>query len=93
MDRLGIRDIENLSPEDKKRLVRLNIDLATVTFRRVVDTNDRFLREITVGQGPQEKGKTRVTGFDITVASEVRFTCHLSRCTALGPHGLKDACV
>ena len=33
--------------------------------------NDRHLRSITIGQGPDEKGHTRETGFDITVASEV----------------------
>lgn len=32
---------------------------------------DRFLRRITIGQGPQEKGMTRQTGFDIAVASEI----------------------
>ncbi len=36
-----------------------------------MDTNDKFLREIEVGLGPEEKGLTRRTGFDITVASEV----------------------
>jgi formyltetrahydrofolate synthetase len=36
----------------------------------VVDTNDRYLRGITIGKGPQEKF-TRETGFDITVASEI----------------------
>lgn len=42
---------------------------ATITWRRVLDTNDRFLRAITIGQGPAEKGMTRGTGFDIAVAS------------------------
>ncbi|MGB9521294.1 MAG: formate--tetrahydrofolate ligase, partial [Anaerolineales bacterium] len=42
-----------------------------ITFRRVVDTNDRFLREIMIGLGPEEKGMTRRTGFDISVASEI----------------------
>ncbi len=37
----------------------------------MLDTNDRMLREITVGQGPEEKGFTRNTGFDIAVASEI----------------------
>jgi methylenetetrahydrofolate dehydrogenase (NADP+)/methenyltetrahydrofolate cyclohydrolase/formyltetrahydrofolate synthetase len=37
----------------------------------VIDTNDRFLREITIGEGPEEKGFTRKTGFDIAVASEI----------------------
>ena len=44
---------------------------AQVTWRRVLDVNDRFLRAITVGEGPQEKGLTRQTGFDIAVASEI----------------------
>jgi formyltetrahydrofolate synthetase len=51
--------------------VRLDIDPATITWRRVLDTNDRMLRQITIGEGPQEKGRERVTGFDITVASEI----------------------
>ena len=37
----------------------------------VVDTNDRYLRKITVGQSPTEKGYVRETNFDITVASEI----------------------
>ena len=37
----------------------------------MVDTNDRFLRTITIGKGPDEKGFERETGFDITVASEI----------------------
>ena len=37
----------------------------------MVDMNDRFLREITVGESATEKGFTRKTGFDITVASEI----------------------
>lgn len=36
-----------------------------------MDTNDRFLRKITVGQGPLEKGHTRECQFDIAVASEI----------------------
>lgn len=53
------------------RFARLDIDPATITWKRVMDINDRFLRGITVGQGPQEKGHTRETGFDIAVASEI----------------------
>ena len=37
----------------------------------MLDINDRFLRQITVGQSPTEKGMTRETGFDIAVASEI----------------------
>lgn len=42
-------------------------------WNRVVDTNDRYLRKITIGQGPEEKGRIRETGFDMTVASEVDY--------------------
>ncbi|RQM16451.1 hypothetical protein B5M09_010313 [Aphanomyces astaci] len=38
---------------------------------RVLDTCDRFLRGITIGQAPTEQGHGRNTGFDITVASEI----------------------
>jgi len=36
-----------------------------------MDTNDRFLRQITIGQSSTEKGHDRTTRFDITVASEI----------------------
>eukprot|EP00040_Diaphanoeca_grandis_P034768 m.217002 g.217002 ORF g.217002 m.217002 type:complete len:972 (-) comp33223_c0_seq1:126-3041(-) len=57
--------------EEKRKFARLDIDPTTITWSRVVDINDRFLRKITVGQGPAEKGKTRETKFDISVASEI----------------------
>jgi formyltetrahydrofolate synthetase len=62
---------DDLTPEEISRFVRLDIDPGTITWKRVMDTNDRMLRQITVGEGPQEKGRERVTGFDITVASEI----------------------
>ncbi|MBE0698613.1 MAG: formate--tetrahydrofolate ligase [Anaerolineaceae bacterium] len=73
LNKLGIQktDPNQLTPEERSKLVRLDLEPATLTWRRVTDTNDRFLREITVGQGPEEKGYTRQTGFDITVASEL----------------------
>ena len=73
LKKLGINktDANELTPEERKRFARLNIDPANITFRRVVDTNDRLLRTITVGQGPEEAGNERQTGFDITVASEI----------------------
>ena len=73
LKKLGIAktDPAQLTPEERSRFARLDIDPASITWRRVVDTNDRFLRQITVGQGPEEKGMTRETGFDITVASEI----------------------
>jgi formyltetrahydrofolate synthetase len=73
IQKLGIdkTDPNELTDEERSRFVRLDIDPDNITWRRVVDTNDRFLRAITVGQGPAEKGYTRETGFDITVASEI----------------------
>jgi methylenetetrahydrofolate dehydrogenase (NADP+)/methenyltetrahydrofolate cyclohydrolase/formyltetrahydrofolate synthetase/formate--tetrahydrofolate ligase len=73
LKKLGIEksNPKDLTPSERARFARLDIDPATITWRRVLDTCDRMLREITIGQGPEEKGMTRVTGFDITVASEI----------------------
>ena len=49
----------------------LNIDSRSVTWRRVMDMNDRALRQVTVGLGGASNGYPREAGFDITVASEV----------------------
>ncbi len=49
----------------------LNIDPRRVVWRRVVDMNDRALRNINVGLGGVTHGVPRETGFDITVASEI----------------------
>lgn len=71
--KLGIdrTDPNELSEEEIRRFVRLDIDEATISLQRVVDVNDRFLRTVTVGQGVAEKGRSRKTGFDISVASEI----------------------
>jgi len=71
--KLGIEktDPNDLTSEERSRFARLDIDPDSITWRRVVDTNDRFLRTITIGQGDDEKGFERVTGYDITVASEI----------------------
>ncbi len=71
--KLGIKtdDPNAMNTEERSRFVRLDIDPQTITWMRGMDTNDRFLREITVGQGPSEKGMDRRTGFYITVASEI----------------------
>jgi len=73
LKKLGIAksDPARLTAEERSRFARLDIDPTSITWRRVVDTNDRMLRQITIGQGPEEKGMTRVTGFDIAVASEI----------------------
>lgn len=49
----------------------LGIDIRRIRWRRVVDMNDRALRDIVVGLGGPGNGYPRETGFDITVASEV----------------------
>jgi formyltetrahydrofolate synthetase len=71
--KLGIAktDPNELTPEERSQFARLDIDPASITWRRVIDTSDRLLRQITIGQGPEEQGQERVTGFDITVASEI----------------------
>ncbi|XP_072121737.1 monofunctional C1-tetrahydrofolate synthase, mitochondrial [Mobula birostris] len=71
--RLGIqkKDPRLLTPEEITKFVRLDIDPSTVTWQRVVDTNDRFLRKITIGQSNTEKGFIREAQFDIAVASEI----------------------
>ncbi|MFN2128167.1 MAG: formate--tetrahydrofolate ligase [Anaerolineales bacterium] len=73
LEKLGINktDPNDLTPEEISRFARLDIDPSSITWRRVVDTNDRMLRGITIGQGPKEQGFIRETGFDITVASEI----------------------
>jgi formate--tetrahydrofolate ligase len=49
----------------------LGLDLSNITWRRVIDINDRALRNIIVGLGAKLDGVPRQTGFDITAASEV----------------------
>ena len=72
LKKLGIEKTnpDDLTPEEYGRVARLDIDPDTITWRRVLDVNDRHLRQITVGKAPTEKGLTRETGFDISVASE-----------------------
>jgi methylenetetrahydrofolate dehydrogenase (NADP+) / methenyltetrahydrofolate cyclohydrolase / formyltetrahydrofolate synthetase len=73
LKKLGIdkTNPEDLTPEERKRMFRLDIDPDTITVKRVIDTSDRLLRGIMVGKGPKEEGHERHTGFDITVASEI----------------------
>lgn len=49
----------------------LDIDVRRITWRRVLDLNDRALRNIVCGMGGKAHGVPRETGFDITVASEM----------------------
>ncbi|OAA66604.1 c1 tetrahydrofolate ligase [Niveomyces insectorum RCEF 264] len=72
LKKLGIdkTDPDTLTPEEIRRFARLDIDPDTITWRRVLDVNDRHLRGVTVGTAPTERGQSRETGFDISVASE-----------------------
>ncbi len=49
----------------------LGIDSRRIAFKRVMDMNDRALRELAIGLGGPGNGFTRTDGFDITVASEI----------------------
>ena len=64
----------------------LNIDPRRIAWKRVVDMNDRELRNIVVGLGGKAHGVPRQDGFDITVASEVMAIL----CLASSLHGLKE---
>jgi formate--tetrahydrofolate ligase len=57
----------------------LGIDMHNITWRRVLDVNDRALRNIVIGLGGRGDGVPRQTGFDITAASEVMATLALCR--------------
>jgi len=56
----------------------LGLDVNEITWRRVLDVNDRALRNIVIGLGPKADGVTRQTGFDITAASELMATLALA---------------
>jgi formate--tetrahydrofolate ligase len=57
----------------------LNIDPENILFHRVVDMNDRSLREITIGQGAKINGIERKEKYDITVAGEIMAILCLSK--------------
>jgi formyltetrahydrofolate synthetase len=91
--KLGIDDTKEpheLTEEEQSAFARLDLDPDSITWQRVLDTCDRHLRKVTVGRGPNEKVKSRekdgerlqhdrLTGFDITVASEVMAVLALAR--------------
>ncbi len=60
----------------------LGLDIHNITWRRVLDVNDRALRNVTIGLGGRLDGVPRESGFDITAASEVMAA--LALCTGLG---------
>ena len=73
LKKLGIdkTDPNELTPEERSRFSRLDIDPNGIQWRRVIDVNDRFLREVMVGLGKDEAGFEHRSGYDITVASEI----------------------
>jgi formyltetrahydrofolate synthetase len=73
LKKLGITKTNpnELTPEERARFAYLDIDESTITWRRVVDINDRMLREVQVGLGKDEAGHEHRSGYDITVASEI----------------------
>jgi methylenetetrahydrofolate dehydrogenase (NADP+) / methenyltetrahydrofolate cyclohydrolase / formyltetrahydrofolate synthetase len=73
LKKLGIdkADPDELTPEERARFAKLDIDPASITWNRVIDISDRMLRRIQIGMGSDEKGRTRLTGYDISVASEL----------------------
>ncbi|XP_031367073.1 C-1-tetrahydrofolate synthase, cytoplasmic isoform X1 [Apis dorsata] len=80
LKKLGITktDPNSLTEEEKRKFARLDIDPENITWTRVVDINDRFLRKITIGENSTEKGKTRQTSFCISVGSEIMAILALS---------------
>ncbi|KAF2458722.1 formate--tetrahydrofolate ligase-domain-containing protein [Lineolata rhizophorae] len=80
LKKLGIdkTNPDELTEDEIHRFARLDIDPETITWRRVLDVNDRHLRGVTIGQAPTEKGLTRETAFDISVASECMAVLALS---------------
>lgn len=64
----------------------LDIDPKRVVWKRVIDMNDRALRNIVIGLGKKSDGVVRETGFDITVASEIMAIL----CLATSLHDLKE---
>ncbi|KAH8414132.1 hypothetical protein KR222_008158, partial [Zaprionus bogoriensis] len=81
LQRLGINktDPDELTESEYSQFARLNIDPQTIMWERVVDINDRYLRKITIGESPSEKGLTRTTQFSIAVASEIMAVLALAR--------------
>ncbi len=77
---------ESISDDQKLARIglnRLDIDPFSITWRRVVDVNDRALRNVIIGLGPRADGIERQTGYDISVASELMAILALTT-------GLKD---
>lgn len=81
LEKLGLLskkdDPDSLTPEEKESFAMLDIDPSTIAWKRVVDCNDRYLRQVEIGKSPTEFSKrqetqlSRESGFAITVSSEI----------------------
>ena len=84
LEKLGVtgaalEDGELLDDTQRALFARLDVDPATITWNRVLDTCDRFLRKVETGKGPNELGFGREAGFDIAVASEIMAVLALAK--------------
>lgn len=81
LQKLGIdkTDPGLLTPDEVHKFVRLDINPHNVVLNRVLDTNDRYLRKVTIGLSTTEKGHSRDASFSITAASELMAIIALSR--------------
>ena len=79
LKKLGIdkTDPNTLTEAEQSKFARLDIDEPSITWNRVLDVCDRFLRGIQTGIGKAENFP-RTTGFDITVASEIMYVLFVS---------------
>lgn len=76
LERLGLdasAEPTDLDASQRRLFARLDLDPETITWRRALDINDRSLRGVRIGLGPEEAKRVppRDTGFDIAVASEL----------------------
>jgi len=73
LKKLGIEktDPNTLTTDEIHKFVRLDINPHSIMISRVIDTNDRFLRKITIGLAATEKCQSRETNFAISAASEI----------------------
>ena len=91
LKKLGIKKTNpnDLTPEERTLFARLDIDDSTISWRRVIDINDRFLREVEVGRGKDEAGHEHMSGYDITVASEIMAVLALTTADELPAEALE----
>jgi formate--tetrahydrofolate ligase len=70
----------------------LGIDIHSITWKRVMDMNERALRDIVIGLGGKANGVTRQSGFDITTASEIMALLCLASDRATSSAAIEHRC-